>query len=256
MIRVLFALERFVYSRADAITVIGHGMRNALPAKGVPEGKVHWIPNFVDLVALRPGPRMNSLRTGCGLGDSVVVTYAGSIDFAQDVVCLSTRLCTCLRPPRSRSCSSATAPSGGRSRRARTADLTRVNFVGHQPYSRMPELYATSDLCVAALAHGSSAEAIPSKIFRIMACRRPVLALAAVGSDLARGVNAAGAGAVVSLRSPEEIAQALLDLAGAPERCEAAGRSGRRWVEQRYGRSVVTGRYVGLLAGLADARGR
>src|SRR5450759_3808828 len=47
-VRLARRLERFVYSRADRITVISQGFFDNLVAKGVPERKVTVLPNWVD----------------------------------------------------------------------------------------------------------------------------------------------------------------------------------------------------------------
>jgi len=252
VIRLLLGLERFVYRRASMITVIGQGMRSAVVAKGVPPGRVQLIPNFVDVESLRPGPMDNDFRREHDLGRAFVVTYAGNMGFAQglDVLIDAAELL-------------ANHPDilflfvgDGVLReqliaRARTKKLDNTRFVSHQPYARVPEIYAASNLCVVAMIGTVAAEAVPSKFLRIMACGRPVLALVHRESDLAREVFGAGAGLVAPPSSAEAVAEAVLAFRDAPERCEAAGRAGRAYVSLHYARAVVTGRYASLLQDLA-----
>jgi hypothetical protein len=47
-LRLISALARFVYRRASAITVISPGFKRNLVSKGVPEAKIHVIPNWAD----------------------------------------------------------------------------------------------------------------------------------------------------------------------------------------------------------------
>jgi colanic acid biosynthesis glycosyl transferase WcaI len=54
MISLLFALERFVYARAAAITVIAARMRGQFLQTRAPGDKVRLIPNFVDVDDLLP----------------------------------------------------------------------------------------------------------------------------------------------------------------------------------------------------------
>jgi len=250
VIRLLLALERFVYRRASMITVIGQGMRSAVVAKGVPPARVQLIPNFVDVEVLRPGPMDNAFRREHDLGHAFVVTYAGNMGLAQglDVVIDAAELL-------------ANEPDvlflfvgdGVLRERlmARAKGLDNTRFVIHQPYARVPEIYAASNLCVVAMIGNVAAEAVPSKFLRIMACGRPVLALADAQSDLAREVTAAGAGVVASPSSAESVAQAVLAFRDAPERCEATGTAGRAYVSLHYARAVVTRRYASLLRDLA-----
>ena len=50
-------MERFVYERAEVVSVISEGFRRNLLAKGVPDEKVAVIPNFVDTEFIKPLPR-------------------------------------------------------------------------------------------------------------------------------------------------------------------------------------------------------
>ncbi len=93
-IRVLEALERFVYRRAAVVTVIASRMRQRLLEKGVPPEKVRVVPNFVDLERLAPVPRDNEFSRRLQLQDLFSVTYAGNMGPAQglDIVLAAARL--------------------------------------------------------------------------------------------------------------------------------------------------------------------
>jgi colanic acid biosynthesis glycosyl transferase WcaI len=41
-------MERFVYRKAAAVAVISEGFQRNLLSKGVPDDKIHVIPNLVD----------------------------------------------------------------------------------------------------------------------------------------------------------------------------------------------------------------
>jgi colanic acid biosynthesis glycosyl transferase WcaI len=131
--------------------------------------------------------------------------------------------------------------------------LGNVRRIPHQPYVRMPEIYAASDLCLVPLIDQVSGSALPSKVFRIMACGRPVLALCNPESELAELIRASGAGVVVPPGKPELLRDAVQQLAGQPERRAEMGRRGRALVEREYSRPAVTGRYARLIADLARA---
>ena len=68
----------------------------------------------------------------------------------------------------------------------------------HRPYALVPQIYAASDLCLVPLALNTGSDAVPSKVYRIMACARPVMACADAKSDLGRARHA---GAVRDRRS-------------------------------------------------------
>jgi colanic acid biosynthesis glycosyl transferase WcaI len=129
--------------------------------------------------------------------------------------------------------------------------LENVHLIGHQPYARMPELHGASDACLVPLLGEVEGSALPSKVFRIMAWGRPVVALCDPASELADLVRAAGAGVVVPFGRSDLLLQAVSALAEDPERRDAMGRAGRAFVERFYAREVVTDRYVKLVSTLS-----
>ncbi|MEZ4731726.1 MAG: glycosyltransferase family 4 protein [Caldilineaceae bacterium] len=86
-IRAMEALERWIYGRARAITVISEWFRRRLLAKGVPAAKLTVIPNFVDTDFMQPQPpcarATNAFARRHELVDKFVVLYAGNIGLTQ-----------------------------------------------------------------------------------------------------------------------------------------------------------------------------
>ena len=77
-------------------------------------------------------------------------------------------------------------------RRIRDERLTNVRLVPYLPFARVPEIYGATQLSLVPLAAATGADAVPSKVFRIMACNGAVLAMTDAHSDLARIVTEAG----------------------------------------------------------------
>jgi colanic acid biosynthesis glycosyl transferase WcaI len=252
VISALRVLERFVYRHASMVTVISAGMRRAVVACGVPESRVLLIPNFVDMDLMRPGSRHNAFSQEHGLDARFVVSYAGNMGFAQglDMLLGAAELLV-------RQADILFLFVGDGVLRewlveqARAKSLGNTRFVAHQPYARVPEIYAASDVCVVAMISTIASEGVPSKFMRIMACGRPVLAMVDGASDLASEVAASAGGVVVPTSSAEAIAQAVLAFHDAPERCHAAGAAGRAYASRHYARGVVTGRYAELFRTIA-----
>lgn len=248
LVRGLFTLERFVYARASAITVIADGMRRRVLDKGVPPGKVRVVPNFVDVEAMTPLPRENTFRREHDLRDRFVVTYAGNLGPAQGLETALDAAALLRDDPR---VLLLFVGGGGEQDRltriARDRGLANVRFVPHQPYARVPEIYAASDLCLVPLSGLTGYDAVPSKVYRIMACARPLLAQTIDGSDLADLVHAAGAGFVVAPDAPEALAAAIRQALADPARCAAMGAAGRAHVLRDYTREAVSARYEALL---------
>jgi colanic acid biosynthesis glycosyl transferase WcaI len=252
LIGLAFGLERFVYTRAAAITVIAPGMRQRLIDKGVPAGRLEVIPNSVDLTEMRVEPRDNSFAREHGLLDRFVISYAGNLGPAQgletiiDAAAALTSLDRLL----------ILFVGGGileQDLRARiaTLGLKNVRMVPHQPYAIVPLIYGASDICLVPQAAGTGAEAIPSKVYRIMACGRPIIASADTASDLAQVIRESGCGDVVPPGNPEALADRMRDAVEHPQVWSAKGAAGRATAEQRYARSTTSARYDALIRRVA-----
>jgi colanic acid biosynthesis glycosyl transferase WcaI len=122
-----------------------------------------------------------------------------------------------------------------------------VRFLPYQPFERMPEMHRASDLSLVPLAAKAGGDALPSKVYRILACGRPILALADEGTDLAAFVREVGGGLVVPPGSPrpaETLQVAARDRGSSRSRFASV-------VQPPCTRPDVTGRYRRPLEGLA-----
>jgi colanic acid biosynthesis glycosyl transferase WcaI len=125
--------------------------------------------------------------------------------------------------------------------------LTNVLMLPHQPYAVVPQIYAASDLCVVPLALNTGSDAVPSKVYRIMACARPVLACADPESDLAELVREAQCGTIVAPGSSESLASAIGEAMRDPSACAVMGEAGRRHVLTNYTRLSISAQYDALV---------
>jgi colanic acid biosynthesis glycosyl transferase WcaI len=248
VIQALLALERFVYARAAAVTVIAQRMRSRVIAKGFTPEKIRLIPNFVDVEDMLPQPKSNAFAREHGIERAFVVLYAGNIGPAQGlgVVLDAAELLLDAADVTFLFVGEGAAKDQLRES-ARERHLDRVVFLDYQDYGRVPEIYAASDLCLVPLATNTGSDAVPSKVYRIMACGRPVLACADAASDLAELVAVSGGGTVVPPASPQALAEAVREAKKNPQACAEKGAAGRRHVLAHYSRRAVSGQYEALV---------
>lgn len=247
LIRLLFGLERFVYHKAGRVTVIAPRMRERLLEKGVPPNKVVVVPNFVDISDLQPLSKDNPFSRQHGVHDRFVISYAGNLGPAQGLEAFI----EAARLLQGETGIHFMIMGDGILRetlRQRVAELALRNliFLPHQPYSLVPQIYATSDLNLVPQAAETGFDAVPSKVYRIMACARPILAVTDPSSDLGQLVRAAQCGAVVAPGAPEALAEAIRTAYRARASWQQMGEAGRRHVIENYARTVVTDRYLAL----------
>lgn len=254
LIRALRRLEKWAYRRAAAVTVIAPRMLENLKSKGVPKEKLHVIPNFVDTSDFQPGPAENDFREELGLSGTFVVSYAGNLGPAQGLETVLEAAEQLQSNPQVRF-----VFVGGGSAEQRLRDiatgrrLENIDFLSYRPYSTMPRIYAASDVSLVPQALETGSDAVPSKVYRIMACARPVLAVTEPRSDLTNLVVEAGCGLSVPPGDPRALAEAIRALRTNPTGCREMGAAGRAFVLSAVSRPTVTGRYHELLSALARA---
>ena len=249
VIRLLRWFERFSYRRADAVTVLSDDQRENVEEKlaGRGDTMVRVIPNFVDTERITPGLRDNSYRDELGLGDRTVVMYAGNLGFSQPLELMV----DAARALRHRDDLVFVVNGGGSTRPAlekRGADLDNLVFVDVQPVERLSEVLAAGDVHVIALRTGLGRSSVPSKLYSILAAGRPVLASVDPGTEVARVVEASGAGVVVPPDDQVAFTAAIGELADA-ERA-TMGEQGRAFVEEWVSPAGVAAAYVDLFTEL------
>lgn len=241
------ALEKFLYRRSDAVTVLSEDLRDNVGGKlGThrPE-RVHVIPNFVDTERIAPADRMNSYREQYGLGDRTVVLYAGNVGLSQSL----DLLVEAARRFRDRDDVVFVVNGGGSAKDAlveSAAGLDNLKFVEMQPRERLPEVLAAGDLHVVPLKRGLARSSVPSKLYSILAAGRPVLASVDAGTEVATTIERASAGVSVPPEDPDAFCAALTDLLDDPARRTAMGESGRAFVEGWVSPAAVGASYETL----------
>lgn len=257
LIRLFDGMERFVYRRADAITVHSPGNREHVmrkmhigrTEKGDKGAKVRVIPNWIDTQFIQPGERVNDFREEHGLGDAFVVSFAGVLGYSQDldVVLQAARI----------------LEENGKSdilwlivgdgverprleRKAREIGLASVRFLPMQPRERYPAVLQASDVCLTTLHAEVRTPVVPSKILSIMAAGRPVVAALNSDGDAPRLIAKADCGLCVPPEDPHALAEAVLRLYHDPSLREQLGRNGRRYAEEHFSVGVCANKYERL----------
>jgi colanic acid biosynthesis glycosyl transferase WcaI len=233
-------MERFIYRKSAAVTSITPAMCAKIKERVTPE-KVWHIPNFVDLSDVKVVERDNDFARTYDLGQRFVVTYAGNMGVPQNLgvlVDLAKALpdLTVL----------FVGDGGDAARLKQIAEgLPNVRFVPYQPLSRMPEIYACSDLFYVGQDPKACADGIPSKIYRILGYRKPLLVMTAPQSDLAEFVTTSNSGILMEADLQKNIAQ-LRDLMANPTQLTTMGEAGFNYVSTVFARPLISKQYETL----------
>lgn len=244
--RLLKALERFLYRRADAIVVLARGSIEAVVAEGIDPTKVHFIPNGADPEDFSVPDGRDELRAGFGLSGTTVV-YAGAhgpangLDLVLDAA------------EQLREADVTFLLVGGgvfKDRLIEEADrrkLDSVRFLDPIPKAEIPRLLAAADVGLHCLAdielfhHGVS----PNKLYDYMAAGLPVVTN--TPGEVAAIVEEADAGVAVQ---PGDIAAGIEQLLSySPGVRHKLGENGRLWMVEHRSRQARAAALAEVLVG-------
>jgi glycosyltransferase involved in cell wall biosynthesis len=221
-------LERFCLERSDAVVVPSRVIGDAVRERGVPEGRIHLVPNGADVPRETERPADAPER---------YVVYVGATQpwqgldvlmraFARLADLDGLRLVVCASVPERRA-------KHVRRLAERLGVAERVDWRFALPHHEVAAWLAHAEASLAPLtgcARNLDQGCAPLKVIESMAAGVPVVAsdLPAVRELMADGVH----GRLVPADRPAELARAVRVLLEYPEEAAAMGRRGREHIEE------------------------
>lgn len=254
-------LEAFLFGRAQAVTTISRAMAARIKDKGVPSERVHFLPNWADLEAVKPGKPRNVLRRELGLDAEVMVLYAGNMGEKQGLELILAAAALTRHDPGIRYILAGEGAARLRlMARAQQLALDTVRFLPLQLRERFPLLLAAADIHLVVQKDQASDLVMPSKLGNILAAGRPFIATARPETELGRVTLECQAGVLVPPGDAGSLAQAIVNLARKPEARKKMGHKARKFAEAGWERDKIMAKWERLLAELVtqarEERGR
>ena len=232
-VRVLYALESFIYRHANLVSGITRGMLDRFRSKGVSEERLFYFPNTIALDGASPPPVRGEFRRRYGYRlDEFLAIYAGNIGAKQDLEIL-VQTASLLTDQRIRIiiCGDG-AQRDPLTRRIEELKLPNIRMLPLQVGSDYRALLIDADVCLITQHAGGGNSFFPSKLLGLLAESKAVVTVASPQCELALAVTEGKFGINVPPGHPEELADLLQSLARHPERLAEYGGAGRRYVEQ------------------------
>ena len=241
-------LERVSYHRSDAVVVLSEDLRANVAAKvsSKNQQKIHVIPNFVDAERITPMPRDTAYRKELGIGDELVVMYAGNVGFSQS---LTLMIAAAKHFPHVTFVINGEG-SARTELEVQARGIPNIRFANYQPRERVAEVLASGDIHVVPLRTGLGAVSVPSKTYSILAAARPVIAAIDPGTEVTRILTASGAGISVIPDNEAEFISALSQLITDSTVAGSMGQKGRQWVQSHVSPAAVANSYLSLIYSL------
>ena len=250
IIRALQALEKFLYHRAGKIITLLAQADKYITACGIPQEKIVWIPNGVDL------SRFEGLAPYVASEDGLKVIYLGAHGKANalDIIIQAAKILQDQGYCEIRFILVGDGPEKPRLMAlAEELGLHNVEFRDPVPKTEIPRVLSEADAFIVQL---GGAEVYrwgisSNKLFDFMAAGRPVFSSAEAPLN---PVNEARCGFTIPPRNSEALAEATIQLYRmSPEERAEMGKRGREYVEKHHDIRKLAVRLEEVLQSLVSA---
>ncbi len=244
LIRAFEAIERFIYRKADYVTLHSPGNRQHVLDHGGDPQRAIVLHNWVDTEKVRPQEKENDFRHQHGLEGRFVVSYAGTMGWCQDMSIIVQAAERLKAYPDMLFLMVGEGPEKVKTEEVvLDLQLGNIQFLPMQPWREYPNVLAASDISMINLNHNLTTPVVPSKLLNIMAAGRAVVASLPLDGDAPKIIAEAQCGACVAAEDAEGMADAILDIYKNPEKAAEMGRNGRRYAEAHFSREACVGQY-------------
>ncbi len=249
-------MERKIYRAADHIVALSPGMKEGVVATGIPASRVTVIPNASDLDLFRPDIDPRPGRERLGLGDRFAAIYFGGMGVANglEYVIEAARILEARGNDRI----VLVLHGNGGQRESLQRAVARFglgNVIFSDPIpdkSVVAQLVAACDVCLTIYRASAEHTWSPNKMFDSLAAGKPVLVN--VPGWLTDVIQDSHAGRGVPPERPEQLADALQELASDPERCRQMGQNARALAERQFARPLLAQRLEAVLQQVNQSR--
>jgi glycosyltransferase involved in cell wall biosynthesis len=247
MIRALEQVELGLYRRATRIVTVTEAFRQNLIDRGVPAAKVHTITNGADVDYWTPIESPPDLRQRLGLEGKFVVLYIGAHGISQALGRILESAAQLSAYPHIQFLFVGEgAEKAELIKTAAQQKLANIHFIDGVAKEQVNAFYALADVCLVPLRDIPLFDTfIPSKMFEIMAMRRPIIG--SVRGEAASILERSGGALVVAPEDSQAIATAIRTLFEAPAKRHSLAACGRDFVVKNYSRAALAKNYVEVI---------
>jgi colanic acid biosynthesis glycosyl transferase WcaI len=252
-IRALYALERFAYRHASAVSGISDGMMAEFRLKGVKAKKRIYFPNWLR-GASQAQPSSGAFRRKFNLpADVLLAVYSGNLGRKQGIDILLETAAALESKPVVLVIAGAGAEREALVARVAERSLTRLRLLPLLSDEDYANMLADADVGLITQASGTGQYFFPSKLLSLLQAGLPVATVADLDSELARAVAEGGFGLNVKPGQAAELAAILIRLSGDPAERQRL-REQTKWV-QRFSPQAVLPLFVRQLESLVGFGG-
>ncbi len=243
----LYKINRLVLRRAERIFCIGRDMCEHLAhirGTGTSDG-IQVIPLWADCHEIRPAPReSNRLLIELGLTNKLVILYAGNMGHPHDIETLAAAIKNLEPDDGIHFVFMGSGPKQRLLNEMLASGSTNITVLPPSPRSAQDECLNACDVAILSLVPGMLGLAVPSRTYNLMAAGKPIIALVADSSEVARVVREEGIGWVVEPGDVEKTIQTIQEARENRGMRIEMGAKARHTAETKYSPDIILEQFV------------
>jgi glycosyltransferase involved in cell wall biosynthesis len=252
-LRILEALEKYVYNHSDAVTTIDSVFYHTIVARFKDKSKLKLIPNFVDMSVYKPYKVNDNFYNEIfpKKPEVLKIMYAGNIGHAQDWEPLFFLAKAFKNKQVEFWIIGEGVMKGHVEDQIKIQEFNNVHVVPYQERNKMPSLIAYADLHFIFMSPKMDGQGFPSKVYTIMACAKPLLVVSSKNTPIYDFLKPLTCSFLISdnnlndkcLSLENSINSILIDKTILSK----LGSAGVGYIQNSYSKEIVTSKYVDLI---------
>ena len=249
--RGLASIAKFLYRHSDRIVVVTPAFKDYLVNEfRLPSDKIFVVHNGVETDLFAPSASLN-FKNELKLDGKFVVSYIGTMGMAHGLenVLEAAAIVQREHPEILFLLVGEGSDKKALIAKAKSANLSNVQFIDEQPREKIPDYIGASDICLVLLKSSEIFRTvIPTKMLEFMSCSRPIIL--GVDGQAKRVMTEARAGISIQPGSVHELTDAVIQLASDANLRLELGRNGRKYILQNFSRAETAAAYLHFLDSL------
>ena len=244
-------MEKFIYQKANHITVHSAGNRDYVQSMGINPNKVSVIHNWVDLDEYKIDGIPNPLREKDEFKGKLIIFFGGVMGYAQDLETVVE--CANILKDHKQIIFLLLGDGAEKKtllRKSQSLGLNNIEFLPFVSKEEYPFWVHVADVGLVTLKRSMKTPVVPSKILGYMAAGKPILASLNPESDGIRILEEAHCGINVLAGNPSAMADAVLKFSADREETRAMGQNGRLYAEKYFSINACINQYEGIFRSL------
>ena len=251
IINLLKLFEKFIYKYSAAVTTIDEVFYDTISSRFPDTSKLKIIPNFVDTELYKPLVQKLELPSIFGNENGKIkILYAGNIGFFQDWE----PVLFAARELLEENIEFWIIGEGVKKEyleiEVQRQNLSNVRVFPYQSREFMPIINNYADIHFIAINQLMEQEGFPSKVYTIMACAKPIIAITGLNTPLYNFLKDKNCSKLITNNRNVNFTQAIRKLAFDEELRVRLGNNGYEEIIKNYSKKVVVSKYANLLKSL------